>query len=460
MNSIKGWKNVFKFTYMQMVRSKSYIISTSIIIFVMLLMALGINFLPGLLAGNKSESGEGGANATNAFNGFYGIETLYISDKSGLDGLDFNFLSETYSVEVNMISENEIESITTRVNQSFEAEALIEISKSGLIYNVLVSRPSSDNIITSDNCFSAAGIIGGYIWNSHMLSIGVPEDKLVEAAAGVGQQVTIAGEAPKNEIATMISSMLPMLFALIFFMFIFLYGTLTAQSIATEKTSRVMETLLTSVRPMAIILGKVLGMGLASLTQFTALITVSFGVSAAVAPAGTLGEIFGSVEVSSADMQMVKNAFDETFSNFNAMSIVWIVIIFVLGFLFYSLIAGLFGASISRMEDLQSGMQPFSLIGVLGFYLAYISPAFSVGSEGVNIMEKISYYLPISSPFALPGVIITGVMNTTGIIISILTLIVFDVLMLMFVARVYETIILHTGNRIKIGAMFKMAKKK
>jgi len=289
------------------------------------------------------------------------------------------------------------------------------------------------------------------------------EENIGEVTAHVTSQVTIAGEAPRNEIATIIANTaLPMISALVLFMFIIMYGQLTAQSIAMEKTSRVMETLLTSVRPMAIITGKVLGMGLASLAQFAALALSGVVISMAVAPFGTLGQVFGSVEIPIEDveMQMFQSAFEEAFSGFNFMSIVWIVIVFILGFIFYSLIAGLFGATVSRVEDLQAAMQPMALIGVLGFYMAYIAPAFSIESDSVNIVQRISYYLPISSPFALPAVIISGDMNTFGILISLLVLALFCVLMLMFVSRVYEAIIMHTGNRIKIGTLMKMAKKK
>jgi len=296
-----------------------------------------------------------------------------------------------------------------------------------------------------------------------MISIGVPEESIYDVHADVTTQVTVAGEAPRNEIAAILANTaLPIISALILFMFIVMYGQFAAQSIATEKTSRVMETLLTSVRPMAIILGKVLGMGLASLTQFVALIASGVVISAAVAPFGTLGQVFGSVEipVDNAEMQMVQAAFEDAFAGFNAMSIVWILVVFILGFIFYSLIAGLFGATISRIEDLQAALQPMSLIGVTGFMLAYIAPVFNIEGGEINIVQRVSYYLPISSPFALPAAIISGEMNTGGILISIAVLAVFCVLMLMFVSRVYEAIVMHTGNRIKLGTLFKMAKKK
>jgi ABC-2 type transport system permease protein len=421
-------------------------------------MSLGVNFLPGFFAGGEPEGG-----VISQERELLNIGGLHIFDNTNTEPpLDFSFMTR-YGMDVIQVSQSELESTTAWIKKCLSGDVLVEITKYGNSYNILVSRPESDSIVTTEDCNVIIGKLYDYLWETHFLSIGVPTESLGEVSVHISAQMTIAGESPRNEMAVMLAnSIIPMVSSMILFLFIFTYGSLTAQAIATEKTSRVMETLLTSIRPMAVILGKVLGMGLASFSQFFALVAVGFGVSAVVAPFGALGQIFGSVEIEVDDiqMQMFRSAFDDAFAGFNIMSIVWIVVIFLLGFMFYSLIAGLFGATVSRIEDLQSALTPMSLIGVLGFYLAYVAPAFSIDSEEVNIVQKFSYYFPISSPFALPGVIISGEMNTIGALISVGFLALCCVLMLMFVSRVYETIITHTGNRITLGAMFKMAKNK
>jgi len=467
MSSITGWSKVFKFTFTQMVKSKPFIISTVLIFSLMLLMVVGLNFLPGLLSDSFDLGGGGGfivipgeGNEPGMIS--FGIEKAYIGDQSGIrvNGaiLNFGFLSDfgvNYDVAFGLN-----EDLRESIKASDKAEVMVEITKEDGNYHILISRPESTDLISAENCNALSGVISEYIRNSHLLSIDVPEDRLEEVSAGVWSQVTIAGETPKNEIAMALSGIIPMISALILFMFVFVYAQFAAQSIATEKTSRVMETLLTSVRPMAVILGKVLGMGLASITQFFIMIGTGFGFAAAFAPMGSIGELTGSLDISNPEMQMVKNALDEAFSGFNAMSLVWIIVIFILGFLFYSLIAGLIGASINRMEDLQTALQPMALIGVTGFMLAYMAPAFTIGTGEISMIQRLSYYLPISSPFALPAAIISGEMTTTDALIAVGILAVLCVLMLMFVAKVYEAIILHTGNRIKLGTMFKLAKKK
>jgi ABC-2 type transport system permease protein len=456
----KGWKQVFKFTFIQMIKNKAYITSTIIIAVCLILMSVVANFLPGLLMdGALSEFFGGGGDNEEAE---FAVKTLYISDQSGIEPApDFNNLIEG-GITLNMITPGQIETITEQIRVSPEPAVLIEITKTNNGYNILASRPEFEGLITADDCRTVLGIINSSVWFAHMNSIGVPEESLGSLNPNLNSQVTIAGEVPRDEFAAVLANtVLPVISALVLFMFIIMYGQLVAQAIATEKTSRVMETLLTSVRPMAIILGKTLGMGLASFAQFAALMITGFGISAIIAPLGTLGQVFGSVEIPIEDveMQMFQTAFEETFSSFNFMSIVWIIAVFLLGFLFYSLIAGLFGATINRIEDLQSALQPLSLIGVVGFMLAYLAPIFNFDSGEINIMQRISYYFPLSSPFALPAAIISGELDTIGILISLLILGIFCVLMLMFVSRVYEAIIMHTGNKVNVKMMFKMAKK-
>ena len=110
-------------------------------------------------------------------------------------------------------------------------------------------------------------------------------------------------------------------------------------------------------------------------------------------------------------------------------------------------------------------MQPDSLLGVLGFYLAYFPVMFTMesldtGAAATNPMQIFSYYFPVSSPFALPSALLLGTLSLPQVIIAVLILAAFVVLVAVIVARVYEMIILHNGSRLKFGDILKMAGKK
>jgi len=166
----KGWKQVFKFTFIQMIKSKAYIISTVVIAICILLMAIGLNFLPGLLAGSIREIFGGGEDGTE-----FAIKTLYISDQSGIEPApDFGYLSEM-GIETAFITPDAVDSITGLVNTSNEPVALIEITKSDYGYNLLASRPESEAQINAGDCIAVINYMNGTVWYAHMISIGVPK---------------------------------------------------------------------------------------------------------------------------------------------------------------------------------------------------------------------------------------------------------------------------------------------
>ena len=144
---------------------------------------------------------------------------------------------------------------------------------------------------------------------------------------------------------------------------------------------------------------------------------------------------------------------------FNPGSIIAIIITLILGFLFYALLAGLVGAGVSRSEDLAASMQPLMMVAMLGFFLSYMSAAFNQDGSG-NIVMTISRYIPISSPFALPPAILLGQMSALETVISVAFLALLTALTVLLVSKVYETIILYSGNPLKLGQILKMAKNK
>lgn len=457
---IKGWGQVFRFTFIQTLKAKSFIVSTIVVSAILVLLVLAANFLPMLAMNDTADAVDSSADVSK-------ISTVYYHDESGIEPkADFSTLPEPRPTFVEVSAEQYDEKIVS-LKASTAAEVAVYItapSENGNI-SMLLSRPESDEIIQNGECRTLLANMADVLNKSKLLSLGVSEDDIALAEGYIKQDVTIAGEAPVSEFESIIKTMLPMMTSLILFMFIFVYGQMVAQAIATEKTSKVMELLLTSIKPLAVIIGKVLAIGCVALAQIAIIGTVTGTATAIAAPFGFIGAlssgIAGDAAADSAAISEVSNAVGEIFANFNIGSVLLFIVVFILGFLFYALVAGLAGASVSRIEDLQSAMQPMALIGVLGFYLAYFPSMSNIdGDGGSNILTLLSRYLPISSPFSLPSAILMGEMSGAEVAISIGVLAVFVALMAMLVAKIYETIILHNGDRIKLGEMLKMAGEK
>lgn len=483
----KGWRSVFSFTFLQYIKTKSFIVSNIIICVVIAAICVLTNVLPVTMNSGSDADSESkpGTEVSDFFN--TGSVSLFDETKILAED-DKNTLSELFKdnfAEPQGSFEDTVEELKTAEKMKIAVRITARTDKDGKTTGYEVRSYYSSAAKGSVDEFN--GIVEALINRRILLNAGVSPEKYAETQLSVTTAKTEAGGKNLNSIQGLVNYALPMLVSIVLFMFIYAYGSIVAQSIATEKTSRVMELLLTSVRPLAVVIGKVLAMGLVSFLQFFLMIGVgaaSFAISSpfgwmskaaellknpdiqdALSQMGQSGGTIGAVAgVSSSDIEIAQtmNEFTKVFTPFN---IATIIVIFILGFLFFSLIAALIGASVSRMEDLQAAMSPYSIIGVLGMYLAYFpiifnADALAAGDGSINPVQLFSYYCPISSPFALPGAVMVGTISPMNILISVLVLVAFVVLIAIVVSKVYEAIILHNGNRIKFGDIIKMAVRK
>lgn len=444
-----GWKSVFAFTFRQTAKSKAFKVSSVIIIILVFAMALLAGILPALI-GSNSSSGDG-----ITIDDEVPVNTMYISDKTGITvGGDYEKVFSALGVKISDCGKDaDISALTDNVKKENKSLLIvIEESKSG--YDIYASRPADDSVSSSTaNIFGET--VKNVFDNVRLTKAGLTGEQIMAVNRTVSVYESVAGEPTENNFGYVVKMVLPMLSSLILFMLIFIYGQMVAQSIAQEKTSKVMELLLTSVRPLAVIIGKILAMGSLALIQFI-MIIVS-GILGIVVSTPLSSSIVGSSEETGAITNQLITEIGNALGGFSPLVILIVFVVFIVGFVFFALIAGLIGATVSRMEDLNAAMQPMAIIGVLGFYLAYFPSA--LGGEA-GTLTLISYYLPISSPFSIPSALLTGAIDVPQALVAVLVLCVFVVLMALLVARVYEQIILHTGNRLKLGDIFGLVKNK
>lgn len=461
----KGWKNVFGFTFTQYVKSKSFIISTILVCLLTVLLAGAANIRPKVLGNNGEEivgSGEQGSASS--------IARVYLMDEAKLLTDEDTSLMKENGIA---LTETELtfDELIDAVKNTGAQEALVLVSADVYEETTLGFRvktyysPSAESKAVD----ALTSFVSETVNYRNMLNAGVSPESYFDTQRYVSTSKIEAGSGEWNMIESAINYIVPIAVSLVLFLLIFTYGNTVAQSIATEKTSRVMELLLTSVRPLAVVIGKVLAMGTISFAQFILIGVVGAATFIATMPFGIGGDI-AEIMKDPALQQTVENAeiveaINNTLGNINAFTIIMIFVIFILGFLFFSLVAALVGASVSRSEDLQQAMQPYALLGVFGMYLAYFPVMFNIdsietGAATTNPVQIVSYFFPASSPFALPSALLLGTLSPLMSMVAVLILAACVVLLAIVVGKVYEAIILHNGSRIKIGDIFKMAVRK
>lgn len=458
----KGWQKIFRFTFIQHIKTKSFIVGTIIVCLLTALMVAGVNVLPKLLSDEEEVISGSSSELTYP-------DTVYIYDNCEIMVPQDLTSLRNAGINVQQTRFN-ITEMTDKLAESTESAAMVlidEATQDGFVlgYNVKTYYSPETPSEAVDGVTTAIYQMVDY---RNMMNAGVSPENYAATQRYITTSKVTAGADEWNIFESAINYFVPIVVSLVLFMLIFVYGQTVAQSIATEKTSRVMELLLTSVRPLAVVIGKVLAMGLVSICQFILICLVGGGTFFATASFGIGGELIAlmnSTENLVGENAEIAEALSNTIGTITPFTIVLLFVIFILGFMFFALIAALAGASISRMEDLQQAMQPLSFLGIVGVYLAYFPVIFNIdsmetGAAAINPVQIFSYYFPVSSPFALPSALLLGTLSTIEVVIAIAILAVFVVLIAIVVAKVYEAIILHNGNRIKMTDIFKMALRK
>lgn len=460
----KGWKHIFAFNFVQQIKSKAFIGSTILISVIFALLAVGINLLPVLIAGDSDlgGSGVGGEEGEK-------ISALYICNETQFPTFDFAPLAEK-SISCSELSAEELDKKGEEIAKGDKSELALKISpvkdNDGKINSIsmLMYRPENEDILSKSAAEDFGYVCSDLFKNSVLQSLGVSEKDLPLAQLEYVTDVRIYGAEKMSELKEGLAITIPIIFSALLFSFIISYSQIIAQSVAKEKTSRVIELLITSVRPLAIITGKVLAMLLVAVTQLVIIGAVS-GIAFTVTmpfgflSAGGMETIMNSSQEINPEAANIGAELQEALPGlFNAGSIIAIIVTMLLGFLFYALLAGLVGAGVGRSEDLANALQPFMMVALAGFFLAYM-PAVMNYDGTTNMMMTISHYIPISSPFALPGAIVMGDVTGIEIVVSVGLLAVLTALTVLLVSKVYENIILYSGSPLKLGQIIKMAKK-
>lgn len=223
-----------------------------------------------------------------------------------------------------------------------------------------------------------------------------------------------------------------MIFAL--YMVILLYGQMVATNVATEKSSRAMEVLITSAKPTSMMFGKVLASCTAGFLQLVAI----FGSAL----------LFYNLNRSA----WGGNIIIESLLGIPPVLLVYMLVFFVLGFLIYAFLYGAIGSTASKLEDINTSVMPLTFLFLIAFFVVI----FSMTSGNVdNILIKVCSYIPFTSPMAMFTRICMSTVPWYEIVISIAILVASTVGAGVVAAKIYRVGVLLYGTTPKLGAILK-----
>lgn len=208
---------------------------------------------------------------------------------------------------------------------------------------------------------------------------------------------------------------------ILIYMSLLLNGQMVAQGVVEEKSSRVVELLLSTIRPWQLMAGKVLGIGFVGFVQMV--VVGGGGIIAALAL--DVLDIPASAAIG---------------------TVIWLVVWYLLGFVMYSLVFAALGALVSRQEDVGGVITPALMFVIVG----YVIGISVLPSEPDNALAEVLSVIPVFAPTLMPmrlamgGVPVWEAVVSVGLVLALIPLLVW------LAGRIYANAVMHSGARVKL----------
>ncbi|MBQ7331110.1 MAG: ABC transporter permease [Oscillospiraceae bacterium] len=408
---MKQFGKILKFELKNYAKNKAFV---GVTIFLMALIAV-IMFFPRITALFESDVP---SDTTSDLS----VMLVKADDPTQADMVKETFAASFTDYDV-QITDAEISVIKDRITSGDVECAFVMTGATSFTYYV-------DNLSMYDmNPDIATGVLQQIYQMNAMINGGMS----AEDAAGV-MSIQIDGEVEslgKDQMQNFFYTYI-MIFAL--YMVILLYGQMVAMSVATEKSSRAMELLITSAKPINMMFGKVLAACIAGLVQLVSI----FGSAL----------VFYNVNKS----YWGDNSIIDSIFNIPPDLFVYMLVFFLLGFLIYAFLYGAISSTVSKLEDINTAVQPVTFLFVIGFMVVM----FSMSSGSVdNLLMQICSYIPFTSPMAMFTRIAMSTVPWYEIVISIGILVASTFGIGILSAKIYRVGVLMYGTSPKLGNIIK-----
>lgn len=220
------------------------------------------------------------------------------------------------------------------------------------------------------------------------------------------------------------------------FLAILTYGNWVAQSVAEEKSGRVMELLITAATPRQLLTGKVLGTGAAGLTQYLGIVVAA--VLGLVAN-GPISEALG-----------VAGELPFTLPSIGPATLIAFATFFLLGFTLYATLYAAAGSMVSRIEDVQQAVGPLIFLA-MGGYLASFTALNDPDAQWVAVLSLVPFF----SPYLMPARMLLTSVSIGEILLALVLLVAMLAAAIWLASRIYSAGVLMYGQRVGIRTIWR-----
>lgn len=468
-NQLKGIGQVFSFTLLQQMKTKAWRISTILLAVLFLVVPAGIMALVEFLD-DKRGSVELEPEFVTEEVEYEGttlipIKTVYVADRTGEGAESFEVMNQAIDAWMKEISwvdcDGNLEEAAELANMDPQSLILL-VEKPDTEYSLTVLIPDN-SVLWETEAYEFESFLYENFYLVLMERSGMNTAQILGAMQGtdmdlVTESVEITDE-PEDEMDDfdMILSMILSFFIIMLLYFLVLfYGQSVANCVIIEKTSKLMDTFLVSVKPGAMIFGKVFAVVAASALQFIIWVMSIIGGFAA----GTV-----LVRMINPESDMLLLVLFDSLSLFGGMfsvpGVVLAILMVLAGFLLYCSLAAIGGSLAGKPEDLSSTNMLFTLILVFSFLAAMYAGGIEgldmgLGTEGNALLN----WIPFTSILVAPAKLMLGDMSVAAGVGSLAIVLATCVIILAAAGKLYQMMSLFKGNPPSPVKIVKMLKDK
>ena len=410
--NLRGTGKVYAFTLSQFIKGKANVIMLAVI------FLLSLASVPLMTLFGGTDTGTGVL-----------LDTVYVHNETGLS-LELSGLAGTVSA-------------VTELPELAEGEAYVYVSLDAEGYHTDIHCSAADE--------EQAGILAQAVQNAlneaRFASLGTTEAQLDMLSKTVETEVgTVSGYLASPELDFADTFAIQYVYSILVMILSIFASSYIVRAVIEEKDSKLVELLMVSVKPLALIVGKIL----AVMTYvFGVILVMAVGVVASYIISGNF------MEVASPMAMLQGMGLDLSGMNVGPLTVLIVVVSLALGYLTFSILGGLVGTGCSSMEDMESANLSVILIVMAGYIVASVTSGL-----GNTLAGTVLAMIPVVSVFCAPtqyvcGNISLGVLGISWLLQGLVVL-----LLAWLCAKVYHELLLRRGGRVKFFQILSMARRK
>ena len=411
---------IIKREYLVRVRKKSFIIMT----FLAPLLMAGIMIVPLYLANENQEE-----------------RVIAVSNQNKI----LNNLEDTESIKFSKIPDSELLTLKENLNQYIYYAIVLEDEKD--IFTIFSKQQISVNVKSI-----IQNQLQRILEHNQLKELGIDIDLLEEKSNSLMLETKIIAQNGKDiQSNPEISMGIGFMCGILIYIFIFMYGTMVMRGVIEEKTNRIIEVIISSVKPFQLMLGKIIGVALVGITQFTLWVILTITISAFF-ELNMLDENINNETLINTNSMIISEIYQLT-SGIDLIQIINLFIFYFLsGYLLYSSLFAAVGSAVDSEADTQQFILPVTIPLILSFIL--MDPVMDNPSGSLAFWMSI---IPFTSPVIMMVRLPFGIDNWE-IILSMSILIISFLSTTFLAAKVYRVGILMYGKKATYKEIFKWLK--